>query len=260
MHRIAHLSDLHFGSEDPRIVAALTETLNRDPPHLVAISGDLTRGARVREFQAARAFIDGLQAPVLAVPGNHDITPYRLVERFVDPYRRWRQHLHPEIEPVFRDDTVGVVGLNTARRAGLYLDWSRGKVGGSRLAQCEARLAALPVELTRIVVAHHPFLPPQSLPGARVVGGSTSALEAFARLGVRLLLSGHLHRGDVSDRPAVPAATSEGSLLVVLSATTTSRRLRGEPNAFNEIQLWPDGRTTVFARVWDGERFAAGQT
>ena len=250
-HRIAHLSDLHFGADDPAVVAALTAELNRDPPALVAISGDLTMGARGREFRAARAFIDGLRAPVLAVPGNHDITPYKLLERFLDPYARWRRHVAADTEPVFQDARIGVVGLNTARRAGLYLDWSRGRVGHTRLARCAAKLAALPPGLVRIVVAHHPFLPPRAAPAARVVGDAALALATFARQGVRLVLSGHLHVGDI----AMPVTT--GTLTVVLASTSTSRRLRGEPNAFNEIMVAPDGTVTVHARAWDGTHWAA---
>jgi 3',5'-cyclic AMP phosphodiesterase CpdA len=261
-HRVVHLSDLHFGSEIPAVVAALSAELNRDPPALVAISGDLTRGARNSEFRAARAFIDGIRAPVLAVPGNHDITPYGLLERFLDPYGRWRAHIGKQTEPVFQDGRIGVVGLNTARRAGLHFDWSRGRVGQRRLARCVARLAALPPGLARIVVAHHPFMPPRAMPSARVVDGARTALTAFARHGVRLVLSGHLHVGDVAHpmqdatAPGTGEAPPAGTLSVVLAATATSHRLRGEPNAFNEIRVHPDGHIEVFARAWNGARWA----
>jgi 3',5'-cyclic AMP phosphodiesterase CpdA len=255
-YRIAHLSDLHFGAEIPEVVDALAEALNRDPPDLIAISGDLTMRARTREFEAARAFIGRLRAPVLAVPGNHDIVGYWMIERFIDPFARWRQFITPETEPVFQDRRVGVVGLNTARRAGFYLDWSRGRVGHKRLARCLARLEALPPGLVRIVVAHHPFLPPQAAPEARLVGGAATALEGFARREVRLVLSGHLHVGDVAE-PAtvVPDDAAKGRLTVVLSSTSTSRRLRGEPNAYNEIHIAEDGRVEVLARAWTGEEW-----
>ncbi|MDO9709009.1 metallophosphoesterase family protein [Paracraurococcus lichenis] len=266
-YRIAHLSDLHFGAEIPAVVAALAEELDRNPPDLVAISGDLTMRARRREFHAARAFIDRLRPPVLAVPGNHDIVSYFLLERFTDPYARWREHVAPQTEPVYQDDRVGVVGLNTARRAGFYLDWSRGRVGYSRLARCEERLAAMPPGLVRIVVAHHPFLPPRAAPEARLVGGAARALETFARQGVRLVLSGHLHVGDIAQPAREVGAVAHGTatettraagpMTVVLSSTTTSRRLRGEPNAFNEIRIAPDNTVEVFARAWDGARWAA---
>ena len=120
--------------------------------------------------------------------------------------------------------------------------------------------------LTRIVVAHHPFLPPRADPEARAVGGAARALAAFARQGVRLVLSGHLHVGDVAEPAREAGAQASGTAAttttaegwtVVLSSTTTSRRLRGEPNAFNEIRIAPDGKVEVFARAWDGTRWAA---
>ena len=58
MTRIAHLTDLHFGAEDPAVVEALVADLAADPPDLVAVSGDLTQRARLTEFRAARAFLD----------------------------------------------------------------------------------------------------------------------------------------------------------------------------------------------------------
>lgn len=244
---IAHISDLHFGAEDPAVVAALAADIAADPPALVAVSGDLTQGARHSEFAAARAFLDALGAPVLAVPGNHDITPYDLLERFTDPYARWRRHVAEETEPMWQDGGVAVVGLNTARRGGFYLNWARGRVGRTRLARLEARLAALPPDTFRIVVAHHPFLPPALQPAARLVGGAREALAAFARHGVGLVLSGHLHLDDVQQVPDLPP---HRPMLVVQAATSTSRRLRGTPNAYHRITV-EDGRAHIATRVWD---------
>jgi 3',5'-cyclic AMP phosphodiesterase CpdA len=242
---IAHLSDLHFGAEDPAVVAALAADITLTPPDLVAVSGDLTQSARHREFQAAARFLRALPAPVLAVPGNHDLSPIDLVERFADPWARWRRHVSAETEPTWRNGHVAVVGLNTARRGGLYLNWARGRVSRSRLARAEQRLAEVPPELFRIVVAHHPFVPPALAPLARVVGNAGLALEAFARHRVGLVLTGHLHLPDI--RPAAP----EGGTLLVQAATATSHRLRGTPNAYHRI-LVKDGRAQVVTRVWDG--------
>ena len=241
---IAHLSDLHFGAEDPAVVAALAADLHRSPPDLLVVSGDLTQRARHREFAAAMTFLRQVKAPLLAVPGNHDMTAYDLLERFVDPYRRWRHHVGPETEPVFADAEIAVIGLNTARRGGFYLNWARGGVSRGRLSRLEQRLEALPEGLFRVVVAHHPFVAPALAPGARPVGNARPALAAFARLGVGLVLTGHLHLGDVRPHTA-------GGPLLVQAATATSWRLRGTPNAYNRI-LVQDGQATVTTRIWAG--------
>ncbi len=253
MTRIAHLTDLHFGADDPAVVSGLIATLNADPPDLVAISGDLTQGARRREFRAARAFMDALSAPKIVVPGNHDITPYQLEERFLEPYRRWHQEIGPETEPIWQDDTVAVVGLNTARRGGFHMDWSRGRITRRRLARLLARLDALPPRLVRIVVAHHPLLPPENLPLQTVVGGSKRALAAFAAHGVRLVLAGHLHR--TYSRMSSPEEA--GAPMILQGGSATSTRLRGEPNAYGRIEVSADGSVVAMGQVWNGESWIA---
>jgi 3',5'-cyclic AMP phosphodiesterase CpdA len=241
---IAHISDLHFGAEDKQVVQALIRELNDDQPDLIAISGDLTQGGRRHEFANARAFINRLDAPVLAVPGNHDLTPYNLVERFVDPYARWRHAISPDTEPVWREGRVAVFGLNTAHRAALHWDWSRGRVTRVRLERLLARAASLPPDMLRVVVAHHPFVASEERPRAPLVGRARSTLARFAAAGIGLVLSGHVHRSY-----ARFGASGKGPL-IVQAATTTSVRLRGEPNAYNRIRIDEAGKITVDVRSW----------
>ena len=245
--RIAHITDLHFGAEDPPVVAGLRDELNRERPDLVAISGDLTQGARLSEFHAARAFMDSLTSPTLAVPGNHDISPYNLIERFSDPYRRWRRIISPQTAPQWQNASVAVLGLNSARRMGLTLDWSTGRVTHHRLRRLLRELDALPAAMTKIVVMHHPLLPPEGAPQTPVAGGAIAALRAMASHNVSLVLAGHLHRGYA--RLASPDGKPP---LILQGATATSVRLRGEPNAYNQITIGDDGHATVRVRSWDG--------
>ena len=242
---IAHLSDLHFGTEIPEVVAALAEDITALKPDLVAVSGDLTQRAHHHEFEAAMAFLRALPAPFMAVPGNHDITQHDLVERFTDPYRRWRRHVGPDPEPVWQEEEVAVVGLNTARRMQPHLKWQEGRVGRTRLERAEARLAAVPQGVARIVVAHHPFNAPTLAPQAEPVMGARRALASFARHGVKAVLTGHLHLPDL-------IATRHQGVLLVHAATATSHRLRGQPNAWNLIRTAPGAEPLVTTRIWNG--------
>lgn len=268
MRRLAHISDLHFGRTDERVVEGLVAELNSDRPDLVVVSGDLTQGARGSEFRAARRFLDRLVSPWVAVPGNHDISPYHLVQRFLDPFARFRRYIAQATEPVWHDEEIAIVGINSVRSMLLELNWAHGSLSRPQMDRAEERLASLPSSLFRIVVAHHPFLPPAEEPTVRTVGRAAEALDRFERAGVKLTLSGHLHRGyarflepvlaaghitDVKARSPERAATR--SLLVVQAASATSTRLRGEPNAYNHIRI-EDGLAAIEPRIWTGSCFA----
>lgn len=247
---IAHISDLHFGAHDPAIVAGLTAELNADPPDLVAISGDLTQYARRSEFAEARRFIEGLRSPVLAVPGNHDLTAFNLPERFSQPYARWTSAIAPEIEPSWTDGTVAVLGVNTTHRGGYHWDWSRGRVARKDMPPLLDRLAAVPEGLVRIVVAHHPMLASEDRPKMVLAGRANQTLAALAGADVRMVLSGHAHY--VYSRFRLPDGSGP---LVVQCGTTTSNRLRGDPNAYNRITVERGAPPVVEPRVWTGSRW-----
>jgi 3',5'-cyclic AMP phosphodiesterase CpdA len=277
--RIAHISDLHFGRINPAVVEGLIHSLQQAEPDLVVVSGDLTQRARHGEFAAARAFLDRLPAPVFAVPGNHDLPSYDLLERAWDPYRRYRRYISPDLEPVWRDEEVGMVGIKSSRRMPLATTWAIGHVGRRQLERALARLDAMPEGLVRIVVVHHPLLlpeaPTQPLARHAFTGGAKRALEALAKCKVQLVLSGHLHlsysRRHLTASEGVPAITlpdpsvaeiksappePPSGPLVVHAASATSTRLRNEPNAYNLITV-ADGQIEVEVHAWDGRRLFA---
>lgn len=275
MRRIAHISDLHFGATDPGAVEGLIHEFNRDRPDLIVITGDFTMAARIGEYRQAQAFLRALVPFWIGVPGNHDISPYHLVQRFFDPFVRYRRFIAPDPEPVFCDSEIGVVCLNTVRRWAPERDWSQGQIHHRQIDKAAAQLSAMPDHLFKIVAAHHPFLPPPWDEDARLVGRADLALARFQACGTGLTLSGHLHRhyarfaqsaltGAPRDRAIADAAEIQscpGQLLAVQAGSATSTRLRGgEPNAYNRIQI-ENGCAQVSVRVWTGGVWAdAGKT
>src|SRR6185436_18156816 len=115
MRTLVHLSDIHFGRFDAALAAPLLTAIHDQAPDLVVISGDLTQRARPRQFVQARAFLNQIEPPSLVVPGNHDIPMLNIAERVLDPLRRYRRYVTTDLAPVFADDELMVVGINSAR-------------------------------------------------------------------------------------------------------------------------------------------------
>src|SRR5215213_10849083 len=114
MRRIVHLSDLHFGRVNPVLIDPLIRTVTEVEPDLVAVSGDLTQRARAYQFQQARSFLDALPKPQIVVPGNHDIPLHNPFARFVERLTKYKHYITNDLDPIYEDEELAVLGVNTA--------------------------------------------------------------------------------------------------------------------------------------------------
>jgi 3',5'-cyclic AMP phosphodiesterase CpdA len=228
---LVHLSDLHFGRVDAALLASLRVAVLGTSPDLIAISGDFTQRAKHAEFARARAFLDSLDAPMLAVPGNHDVPLWNLGARFLTPLYRYKAYISPELEPQYVDDEIAVIGINTARS----LTWGEGRIGARQVNRIVHRLATLPEALIRIVVTHHPFDLPPGVNERRLVGRAFPAMARLAQANADLFLSGHLHLSHASY--SAERYRIEGHSALIVQAGTVSTRSRGEPPSFNVLEI-----------------------
>jgi 3',5'-cyclic AMP phosphodiesterase CpdA len=247
LRTIAHLSDLHFGREDPRAVGALLRDLAEAAPSLVAVSGDLTRRARLREFARARDFLVRVPAPLLVVPGSHDVPPFDLVHRFARPLQRYQAWVTRDLEPVYADDELLVVGVSTARPlAGERV--SPGQLERVRNLMCSAGPGRL-----RVLVAHHPLpAPAPSSLGAR----AEEALAPFAGCGVDLILAGDPARRRDREWEG-PGHTLSPRVLALHAASAIAPPPHGGPSSYNLVRV-RGPRLEVERRAFAGGRFQGG--
>jgi 3',5'-cyclic AMP phosphodiesterase CpdA len=248
MRRLIHLSDLHFGRVDPRIVTSLLEFIRTTSPDLVAISGDLTQRACTSEFQLARRFLDAIPFPQVVVPGNHDVPLYNLFSRFLRKLNRYQRFIGADLEPFYCDSEIAVSGVNTVRA----LAWKNGRINRQQLKKLRARFSNVPAANVKIVVTHHPLDIPEGMSGDHVVGRGQLAIQTLSECRVDLLLAGHFHVG-ATGQTATRYPFGNYSALIVSSGTSTSTRRRGQPNSLNLIQI-DAAKIRIARQTWRPER------
>ncbi|MDY1007829.1 MULTISPECIES: metallophosphoesterase family protein [unclassified Sphingomonas] len=229
-HTLFHVSDVHFGAEDPAALAWFSACVEAERPDAVIMTGDLTMRATKEEFQRGGDWLRSLGVPVTLEVGNHDIPyywdPFR---RFFSPYQRYAA-VESMIEKPLELPGITIVPLKTTARAQWRWNWSKGRVSPGSLTRALAMIEDVPKDHLVFVAAHHPLIEGGTTGTAKTRHGD-SALTALADAGAHAVLSGHVH-----DPFDIPVQRS-GREIRMIGAGTLSKRTRGSPPAFNELRV-----------------------
>lgn len=255
MCTLAHISDLHFGAIIPEVAAGLKTVLTRLRPDIVVVSGDLTQRARASQFRAARTYLDQLPFPQMIVPGNHDIPLFNLAARFLLPLQNYRKYITADLSPFFQDQNMAVQGISTARS----LTWKNGRISESQIQQVYQRMIRVPDTAIKILVTHHPFLPPPQKSEKSIVGRASETLRLLEACNLDILLAGHFHMSYSGKSHAVHITPRRAILVVQAGTAASSRTFHHQNNAFNLIRL-EKKRIHIDVYVWDGRTFIREKT
>jgi len=210
--RILHVSDLHFGrNEKSESIEALARLIEEVRPELVVASGDLThRGLRSQHERAAE-FLRGLDLPLLAIPGNHDI-PYTFPKRFTRPWAEF-ERLWESTQPVYRSETLVAVGLNSVR------PWRHqsGRVRPDQVERARELLREAPTGALKVVTFHHQLVGAPWRSRKKPVAKRNAVLAGLVDAGADLILAGHIHQSTIAERREFEISRPGGERAVVVS-------------------------------------------
>ena len=265
MVTILHTSDLHFGR--PAVAMQLDSMISLVgdiAPDAIAVSGDLTQRCSNSEFQQARRYLDAMRetAPVIVIPGNHDVRWIGAVARNFDfgllgnrsahdfKYSKYTRHISGELNPSLEVPGAVIAGCNTAHgisRGSLTRRFRDlgviGHVNKRDLRKVEEAFEKADPGDARVVMIHHNPIRGETS-GRHGLANTKKALQTFARLGTEIVLCGHDHQQAVHN-------VEEGDFGVVIStAGTISNRLRaGRPSSFNLVTI-DDQHLRITTYAW----------
>jgi 3',5'-cyclic AMP phosphodiesterase CpdA len=264
--QIVHIGDLHFGGlADVPVVEALERMLPDLRPDAIVIGGDLSQRARHGEFQRARAFANLCRetAPVLVIPGNHDVQWWR--RPFVPfgkdaVYQKYRSYFGPELAPTLTIPGGAVIasaltahgvawGSLTVRVRDIAVKGHLPKREAGRVQDVFAKAEA---GLPRVLVIHHNLMRGE-MSKRMGLARWRRAQRRIIEAGTDVVLCGHDHQES--------AEQLEGKVTVSTAGTLSTRARGGQPVSFNFVTIDPAAVQITFFR-WDApkQRFQPSDT
>jgi Icc protein len=186
------ISDSHIGfhqAANPDVAGTLHETIaaiNALPrqPDFVVHTGDVTHLAKADQFDTAKQILQGLRAPVVVLPGEHDAlsgSAAAFLKAFppksgTDGWFSWEAK-----------------GVHYVALVNVFDFESMGVLGNDQLAWLERDLAPLPASRPIVVFAHVPLYALYPAWGW-TTGDGTKALALLRRFDAVTVLNGHIHQ------------------------------------------------------------------
>jgi Icc protein len=248
---VAQISDLHIKSpgqlaygkvDTAAALARCIAELNRFTPKLdvVVISGDLVDTPSAEEYAHLKELLESLTVPFVAVPGNHDdrnlLRSSLRDQLYADPSGPLNIGLQVGPLDLFVLDS-SVPGAAHGELTAATLTWLGAELAGSR-------------ERPALIFLHHPpfvtGITHMDVQNLRNAEAFAAVITAHPR--VRLIASGHVHRGVLASFAGVPATIcpAPNHAVALDLAQKYPPALRIEPPGFHVHAFLPgDGVGTL---------------
>ncbi len=235
---IFHMSDVHIGEQGVkiddflRILDGVEKKSKARTEPLLLITGDLTSEGLREEYEAFHEAVDGVDVPMIIVPGNHDERNYGTAH-FEELFgERFTRHETEDValfaidssEP---DNDAGHVGRAYYMQIRDFFGLAKGKI--------------------KILALHHHLLPvPHTGREHNVVEDAGDVLGTLQVSKCSLVLNGHRH---------VPWMWRLNEMVHYTTGTLLSRRIRGATTqVYTRIDLTRNDATFNLVQIDGAER------
>ena len=264
--QLVHVADLHFGAAaDIRQIEALEAMLPDLRPDAVVIAGDMSQRARHGEFQRARAFarVAAQTAPVLAIPGNHDVQWWwRPFIPFAKDrlYAKYRGYFGDDLTPTITIPGGAVIASALTAHGVAWGSLTtqvrdiavKGHLPKSEFLRVQRLFSEAGAGLARVLVVHHNVLRGE-ISHRMGLSRWRQAQRRILESGADVVLCAHDHQEG--------AEVLGGKVVVSTTGTLSTRSRGGRPSCFNFVTIEPTAVHITFFR-WESERgrFQASDT
>lgn len=275
----------YISSDLPQAREVLAAHVREENADAVVVTGDLANSAHVREFAAARQFLDALGDPgsVCVIPGNHDVNMHDTYLRGVDTVQRklgnFLEAVGDYVPQVFPSelgltqarpfpfvrlvgDDLALIGLDsTTYHPVLNI---RGRIDGEQLNSLQQLLSTGALRRRFIIVMLHHHLTPTAFTDDRQhwlvklysqlersvmdeLDNAEQVATVLAAGGVNLVIHGHHHYTYRTVIKGIPVHCSGSSIYP---------GRHGELRPYYHLYTIRNGELSVSAKVWNGDQFA----
>lgn len=238
---IAHISDLHISDDafDEAVFMQAVTEINNLQPDMIILSGDVTNNGYYRQYQQAIKYLDMFDAPLFAVPGNHDARNLG--------HQSFEELIGESSWKLTKEDDFMVIGLDSSSP-----DEDRGHVGNPQRMWMEHQLDQCVInDLSSIIVLHHHVIPiPNTGRERNVLSDAGDLLKTLTTHEVDLILCGHKH---------VPNVWRINDTIVVNAGSISSNKLRGKIGNSYNVYIIDDDTIEIFLNNVGGEKFLFGK-
>ncbi len=238
---IAHISDLHVteSSFNDAVYLEAVKQINELNPDMILLTGDITNNGYYSQFHRALEYLNMLESPLFAIPGNHDSrnVGYETFEELIGE-RSW---------VLTKDDDLAVIGLDSSGP-----DVDNGHIGRPQQLWMENQLdKCLANSIFSIVALHHHVIPvPKTGRERNVLSDAGDILQSLIDHNVDMVLCGHKH---------VPHLWKMENTIFVNAGSVSSVKLRGKDvNSYNTYYITDDHVEAILNQV-NGDKISLGK-